>query len=170
MSNAVESPDAISTEARRALLADRLRLAARRSHSSPLSFAQERLWFLDQLDPNSPRYNMPSVARLTGTLDLVALELALMPWWRGTKPCVHGSCATTGEPEQVIDENVSLQPRWLDLLHLDEAAREIEMKRLVHEEVRRPFNLAADRLAAGHRVASAAAGACPCLERSSHCF
>src|SRR5689334_7808753 len=43
----------------------------------PLSCAQKRLWFLDQLEPNSPLYNMPAVARISGRLDLLALERAV---------------------------------------------------------------------------------------------
>src|SRR6185503_6387332 len=44
---------------------------------APLSFAQQRLWFLDQLEPGNPFYNMPLALRLLGTLDLVALTRSL---------------------------------------------------------------------------------------------
>src|SRR6266568_3724951 len=43
----------------------------------PLSFAQQRLWFLHQLDPDTPVYNLPTVARFEGRLDLSALEMTL---------------------------------------------------------------------------------------------
>ncbi|MFN2514249.1 MAG: phosphopantetheine-binding protein, partial [Pyrinomonadaceae bacterium] len=52
-------------------------LAASRDGHLPLSFAQQRLWFLDQLEPNSPFYNMPQVLRISGALDVPALRRAL---------------------------------------------------------------------------------------------
>ena len=48
---------------------------ASRDGELPLSFAQERLWFLDQLDPGNTSYNMPSAVRLRGPLDVEALEM-----------------------------------------------------------------------------------------------
>jgi hypothetical protein len=44
---------------------------------APLSFAQERFWFLQQFDPDNPAYNIPIALRLAGSLDLAALELSL---------------------------------------------------------------------------------------------
>jgi len=52
-------------------------LPVSRDSNLPLSFAQERLWFLDQLEPANPSYNIPAALRLTGCLDLSALERAL---------------------------------------------------------------------------------------------
>src|SRR3954452_15251885 len=146
MSPAIVPPGELSTEDQRALLAERSRLDAPQSEPSPLSFAQQRLWFLDQLEPNSPRYNMPSVARLTGTLDLPALGQALDAIVARHESLRTRIVCTDGEPEQVVDEEVHFRFQQRDLTGLAEPEREPEMERLVREEVSRPFNLATDRL------------------------
>src|SRR5205085_4340131 len=51
--------------------------ASERTGPLPLSFAQQRLWFFDQLEPNSASYNIPIVMRITGTLNVAALESSL---------------------------------------------------------------------------------------------
>ena len=57
----------------------------------PLSFAQQRLWFLDQLEPGNPAYNMPAAVRIAGRLDAGALEPASRRWSRGTRRCAPRS-------------------------------------------------------------------------------
>src|SRR6185436_7243419 len=52
-------------------------ISVSRTGSLPLSFAQERLWFFDQLEPHSAAYNIPRVLRLTGSLDRRALQQSL---------------------------------------------------------------------------------------------
>ena len=55
----------------------------------PLSFAQQRLWFLDRLLPDKAAYNIPTVWRLQGPLDALALERSLNGWWRVTRRCAR---------------------------------------------------------------------------------
>ncbi|MFE8600248.1 amino acid adenylation domain-containing protein [Archangium violaceum] len=108
----------------------------------PLSFAQQRLFFLDQLEPNNPAYNMPTALRLEGTLDLAALERSFNELVRR-----HESLRTTfrGEPKgatQVIAPAVPLPLPVVDLSGLPEAERESEARRLAIHETQRPFDLA----------------------------
>ncbi|PTL74997.1 non-ribosomal peptide synthetase [Vitiosangium sp. GDMCC 1.1324] len=107
----------------------------------PLSFAQQRLWFLDRFDPQSPIYNLALVLRLTGVLDVAALE-------RSFRELVHRHEAlrTTFEQReqgvvQVISASMEAPLRRVDLRELPDEAREDEAQRLFNEEVLRPFDL-----------------------------
>ena len=108
--------------------------------TAPLSFSQQRLWFLDQYEPNSSVYNIPSALRLRGSLNIGALEQSLDEIIRR-----HESLRTTfsmvdGKPVQVIDPLVKLSFVVVDLRDHPEGERE-EAQRLADEEARRPFDL-----------------------------
>ncbi|HEX8904580.1 MAG TPA: condensation domain-containing protein, partial [Longimicrobiaceae bacterium] len=101
---------------------------ADRTQPPPLSFAQERLWFLDRMDPDSPLYNIPVALRLEGELDVPALERAL-----GGIVARHESLRTTfaevgGQPVQVIAPFEGFHLTIEDLSQLDEAAREAAVR------------------------------------------
>ena len=79
------------------------RAPARGSGTLPLSFAQQRLWFLDQLEPGAAAYNIPSRSASTGALDAAALERALERDRRAaTRCCAPTFAAVDGRPVQVI--------------------------------------------------------------------
>ena len=112
------------------------------SRTAPLSHAQQRLWVLQQLQPELIAYNMPRIWRLSGAIDVPALSRTLDALVER-----HEVLRTTyrhGDPEpvQVIAENVSVDMPVVDVTGLDADAREAEMMRRVAEEARRPFDLA----------------------------
>ncbi|MGZ3461589.1 MAG: condensation domain-containing protein, partial [Archangium sp.] len=123
---------------------------APRSGPLPLSFAQQRLWFLDQLEPESPLYNLPAAIRLEGTLDLAALRHGFQELVRR-----HESLRTTfrseaGQPLQVISPSLSLPLEVVDLSGLPCEQREAELRRLAQEDAQRPFNLSTGPLLRTH--------------------
>jgi len=107
----------------------------------PLAPDQERLWFLYQLDPSDPSYNLPTATRLRGRLDAAALSRAIdevvrrHEAWRTTFPVVDGRPLQTVAPPAPVP-----LPR-IDLSNLPEAAREREASRLRTEASRRTFDL-----------------------------
>jgi amino acid adenylation domain-containing protein len=112
----------------------------------PLSFAQQRLWFLEQLEPNSPRYHIRAGFRLEGRLDVAALQAAL-----ATIVARHAVLRTTfasveGEPVQVILPARPVELAVRDLRHQPPHERQAMAERLLSEAVRRPFNLTQDLL------------------------
>ena len=72
----------------------------------PLSFAQQRLWFLDRFEPGSSAYNMPFALRLKGALDIAALERAMTEVIRRHEVLRTRLAVEEGEPVQVVDEAV----------------------------------------------------------------
>ncbi|MGH2709193.1 MAG: condensation domain-containing protein, partial [Actinomycetota bacterium] len=107
-----------------------------------LSFAQERLWFLDQLEGPSATYNMPVALRLKGPLAVGALERSLQEMvgrhegLRTTFPTVEGVAV------QVIASEPEVWLPVVDLQGLSAEAQRAEVRRLTAEEARRPFDLA----------------------------
>ncbi|HEX7239905.1 MAG TPA: amino acid adenylation domain-containing protein, partial [Longimicrobiaceae bacterium] len=113
---------------------------------SPLSFAQQRLWFIDQLDPGSPTYNMPVALRVRGELRPAALERVLAAVTRRHEALRTVFASAGGEPVQVVRAPGPVGVPVADLRHLPEEAREAEALRLAAGESARPFDLAAGPL------------------------
>ncbi len=108
---------------KRALLASRLKRAASQPRQTPLSFAQQRLWFLDQLEPNSPLYNIGAVAKVTGTIDHPSLQRSLeMIIDRHETLRTRFRCPD-GTPLQIIDPTSAFQLGAADLSSVTELQR-----------------------------------------------
>jgi len=113
-----------------------------RDEPLPLSFAQQRLWFLDQMAPGDVAYNLPGAVRLRGSLSAAALEKSLRELVRRHEVLRTTFANVRGRPEQVIAPEPSVGLGCVDLGGLSPDARESELKRLADEEARRPFDLA----------------------------
>jgi amino acid adenylation domain-containing protein len=107
----------------------------------PLSFAQQRLWFLDQLEPGRSTYNMPTEIRLTGKLNVAALERSLSEVVRRHDVLRTTFLAVNGEPVQVVAPAHPVRLSILDLSEMGEEERQLETERHAVEEARRPFDL-----------------------------
>ncbi|HEX6910466.1 MAG TPA: condensation domain-containing protein, partial [Longimicrobium sp.] len=132
----------LSVEEKRRLLAEKLQKKVRARDRFPLSFAQQRLWFIDQLQPGSAAYNIPVGYRVRGDLDPALLERAL-----GLVVRRHESLRTVfpsqgGEPVQVVLDAMPVPVPVIDLGAHPAEGREAELRRLASQEVVRPFDLA----------------------------
>jgi amino acid adenylation domain-containing protein len=119
---------------------------ADRSRPLPLSFAQERLWFLDQLEPGSARYNIPVAVRLLGCLDAQIFAAATDEIVRRHE-ALRTTFASAGEaPVQIVGSPRRTLPSVVDLTNLPTAARDAEAAHLATKEALCPFDLAAGPL------------------------
>ncbi|MEN3329447.1 MAG: hypothetical protein V7638_4254 [Acidobacteriota bacterium] len=107
----------------------------------PLSFAQERLWFLDQLEKDSAFYNMPAAFRVTGSLSVENLRRAFDALTMRHEALRTTFAVVDEKPVQVISETPAVTFTVSDLRSLDRDAREAEIRRLTAEETKRPFDL-----------------------------
>ena len=112
-----------------------------RSGPQVLSHAQQRLWFLSQVDAESAIYNVPVALRLSGPLDLPALGRTLSEIVRRHHALRTRFVAIEGEPFQLVDEAAALALPLVDLGMLVPAERDAKVQRLVLDEAARPFDL-----------------------------
>lgn len=119
------------------------RTIPRRSESSllTLSFVQQQLWFVDQLEPGLHAYNIPEAIRLSGPLDVAVLEQSLSEIVRRHEALRTTFAAVDGTPVQVIAPPASVRLPVVDLAALPEEERKAETEHLITQEVRHPFNL-----------------------------
>ncbi|HXB57699.1 MAG TPA: amino acid adenylation domain-containing protein [Vicinamibacteria bacterium] len=112
-----------------------------RDRDLALSFAQERLWFLHQLEEASAAYHIPGALLLRGCLDVGALDKALAELWRRHESLRTRFESLDGQPVQRIDPPDGFSPARHDLSALGRAGAEAQARRLTAEEAQRPFDL-----------------------------
>ena len=112
-----------------------------RSQPVPLSYSQQRMWFLWQMEPDSPAYNVGGMARLRGVLDVGRFEAALQALimrhetLRTTFPSVDGVAY------QKVSPQTGVRMDWQDISELNETEREQRLQQLADHEAHTPFNL-----------------------------
>lgn len=157
----LERVSALSTD-RRALLASRLRneetgsgrderiLRRGQFVTAPVSFAQERLWFFDRLQPGSYAYNITRAFRFGGSLNRQALQAALDALVQRHETLRTGFTSHDGTPVQVIADELTVPILLTDRTGVSAATRESEMQGLLAAEARRPFDLTRPPLLRAH--------------------
>ncbi|MBD1832152.1 amino acid adenylation domain-containing protein [Cyanobacteria bacterium FACHB-472] len=117
-----------------------------RDRNLSLSFAQQRLWFLDQLVPNNAFYNVPAAVRLVGSLNLTALEEAFNEIVRRHEALRTTFVTVEGQPVQAIASTLTVPLPVIDLRSqsLCEGELETEAQRITTQEAQRPFDLSKD--------------------------
>ena len=113
---------------------------------APLSFAQHRLWFTQQLEPASTLYNVSFAVRLIGDLDVSALEKTLNEIIRRHETLRTTFVTTDHEPVQIINSPASLRLEVQDLSQIEESLRIAEVMDLAKQDQTQPFDLSRDQL------------------------
>ncbi len=124
-----------------AAVPSRVERAPREGNVMPLSFAQQRIWFLDKFEQNSSFYNLPATVRIRGALNLIALEKSLLEVTRRHEVLRTTFTMIDGQPVQVISPESQFTLPLTDLGHLPPDERDAEAQRLALEEAERPFDL-----------------------------
>ncbi|MBC7574446.1 MAG: amino acid adenylation domain-containing protein, partial [Herminiimonas sp.] len=113
-----------------------------RSGRLPLSFSQQRLWFFDQITPGDASFNMPVALRLSGQLNVPALERTFSEIVRRHEALRTTFLTVDGEPVQVIDAAADFPLPLTDLTALPHGEREAKVQWLLEDESSAPFDLA----------------------------
>jgi non-ribosomal peptide synthetase component F/alpha-ketoglutarate-dependent taurine dioxygenase len=116
-------------------------ISGNRPDKLPLSFAQERLWFLAQLQPDSSTYNELFALRLIGLLNVVALEQSLNEIVRRHEVLRTTFAVDRGQPFQAIASTLKIKLPIIDLRHLSAIEQATEVQRLINQESHNSFNL-----------------------------
>ena len=123
-----------------------------RDAALPLSSAQQRLWFLSQMTPDSPVYNVPMAFRLSGPLNQVALERSLTEIVRRHEILRTSFRVRQRQPLQIISQPTQVTLPLVNLSALPEHEQEIKIQQVKRDEATQPFDLSQDLLLRGKLV------------------
>ncbi|MEC4811937.1 MAG: condensation domain-containing protein [Scytonema sp. PMC 1069.18] len=107
----------------------------------PTSFAQQRLWFLDQLAPGNPFYNVSTALRLTGFLNFTAFQQTFNEIVRRHETLRTRFVMVEQQPVQAISPSLIIPLPLVDLRNFESQERETQVRRIAVAEAQRPFNL-----------------------------
>jgi amino acid adenylation domain-containing protein len=110
-------------------------LPVSREHHLPLSFAQQRLWFLQQLQPNNAAYNITSAVRVLGSLNITALETSLNAIIKRHEALRTAFITVEGLPMQVITGNLELSLPIIDWQALSKPEQETQVQQLINKKL-----------------------------------
>jgi amino acid adenylation domain-containing protein len=127
-----------------------IRPQKRETNALPLSFAQQRLWFFDQLELTPSTYNIPYALHLNGTLELAALERSFNEVMQRHEVLRTHFPTLDGQPVQRITNTLRLTIPLLDLSALSRIERETISRQLANQEAQRPFDLTTGPLVRVH--------------------
>ncbi|MUG96208.1 amino acid adenylation domain-containing protein [Scytonema sp. UIC 10036] len=126
---------------------------------APLSFAQARLWFLNQLQPESSAYNIPAAIRIEGQLNVVALEQSLSKIVQRHEALRTTFITQDEQPIQVIHPASTFVLPIVNLQQFSESEQKAQALQIAAQEAEQPFNLTRDRLLRGKLL---------CLSQQEH--
>jgi hypothetical protein len=152
MGKTLKQIEELRPEEKRALLARLLRQRPSQPRYAPLSFAQERLWFLDQFQPGTTLYNIPAAINFPGALNLTALQQSLDEIVRRHEALRTSFARHAGQTVQVIHPPAPLPLPLTDLRRLPPSQRQPALDRLATAEAQRPFDLRRGPLLRAHLV------------------
>ncbi|WP_313301522.1 non-ribosomal peptide synthetase [Pseudomonas sp.] len=112
-----------------------------RRQAVPLSYSQQRMWFLWQMEPDSPAYNVGGMARLRGALHVDAFERALQALIMRHETLRTTFPSIDGVPYQCVASDAGLQLHWEDFTALSDAHRQQRLQQLADDQAHQPFDL-----------------------------
>ncbi len=141
----------LSPEKRR-LLELKLKKQGRLANAFPLSYAQQRLWFLHQLEPESTAYHIPAAVKLIGKLNREALEKSLQHIVQRHEILRTTFSTINGTPMQIVSKQSNFKLRFTDISQLPSADQQKKLETLLNEENARPFDLTKGPLLRVHLI------------------